>query len=254
MFFYISKTFQYFIFPLTLLFLALILIFFIYPHRTAKYLLGGLILLFYILTIPLTGNLLMAYLEEPPSSNEIYLQTFDVVIVLTGMLNQDLSTVERLEFHEGVDRILAGISLVKNGVAQHLLISGGTGKVFNQSKREAKLLKNFSVKFGVSPEQILIDGISRNTYENALNSTTIIQEYGFTKYLLVTSSFHMRRARGAFNKQGIFPEVYPVDFRTPGQIEIDFFQFLPSVGGLSMVTGAIREFIALAAYKVKGYI
>ncbi len=51
--------------------------------------------------------------------------TYDAVVVLAGMLDLALSTEGQLAFGSRVDRILAGIDLVKRGIGKRLIISGG---------------------------------------------------------------------------------------------------------------------------------
>ena len=252
MFFVLSKTLQYFIFPVTLLFLALIAVFALYHRKHTRAVLGVLIVGLYVLCIPITSGSLVEWLEGPRPSPDILAQKYDVAVVLTGMLNLGLSTEGNLEFQEGVDRILAGISVVRRGIADQLLITGGSGSLWDQSKSEAVLLREFAIESGLSSDQIIIDPTSRNTHENAVNTAALVRERGYGKVLLITSAFHMWRAEAAFNKQGLFPEVYPVDFRTSDTITV--FSFLPSVGALSGITGIIHELVGLSVYRLQGYI
>tara|TARA_B100000315_G_scaffold260910_2_gene327212 strand:- start:846 stop:1604 length:759 start_codon:yes stop_codon:yes gene_type:complete len=251
MFFVLSKTLQYFIFPLTLIFFSLIAIFAFYHRKHTQAAFGAMIIALYVLCIPITSNLLGNWLEHPRSDLDIFDQKYDVVVVLTGMLDIELSKKGNLEFGDGVDRILAGIFMVQDGIADKLLITGGSGSLFDQSKSEAVLLKEFAIKSGLSSSQIIIDPVSRNTHENAVNTATLVRERGYENILLITSAFHMWRAEEAFNKQGVFPEVYPVDFRTSDTVNI--FDFLPSVGALSRITWIIHELVGVVVYRLQGY-
>lgn len=255
MFFVLSKTLQYFIFPLTLLFLALIAIFALYHRKHTRAVFGAMIVALYVLCMPITSGSLVGWLEGPRPSPDILAQKYDVAVVLTGMVNLALSEEGDIEFNEGVDRILAGISIVRRGIADQLLITGGTGSLLDQSKSEAMLLKEFAIESGLSSDQIIIDPTSRNTHENAVNTAALVRERGYKKILLITSAFHMWRSEAAFNKQGLFPEVYPVDFRTSDTISIvSIFDFLPSVGALNGITSMIHELVGLAVYRLQGYI
>ena len=252
MFFVLSKTLQYFIFPLTLVFLALIAVFALYYRKHTRAVFGALIVGLYVLCMPITSGSLVRWLEGPRPSPDILAQKYDVAVVLSGMLNLGLSSEGNIEFQEGVDRILAGISVVRRGIADQLLITGGSGSLLDQSKSEAVLLRDFAIESGLSSDQIIIDPTSRNTHENAVNTAALVRERGYGKILLITSAFHMWRSEAAFNKQGLFPEVYPVDFRTSDTITV--FSFLPSAGALSGITWMIHELVGVAVYRLQGYI
>ena len=62
----------------------------------------------------------------------------------------------------------------------------------------------------IGPHRVLVDEAARTTYENALFSARIISEFGPSRWLLVTSAFHMPRAIGAFRHQGIDVNAWPI--------------------------------------------
>jgi uncharacterized SAM-binding protein YcdF (DUF218 family) len=167
------------------------------------------------------------------------------------MINLRLSSPQRLEFNSSVERILAGMSLVRRGVADRLLISGSTGDLYGRGN-EAQLLRGFALEWGLAPEQVVIEDQSRNTYENALYSSQMLRATGARTFILVTSSLHMRRAAACFHKQELFPDLYPVDFNVHPDITPN--SFLPSVEVLWLSTAAIHELIGLVMYRLQGYI
>jgi len=175
-----------------------------------------------------------------------------VVIVLTGMTDLSVSRSGHLEFTDAVDRILAGIDFVKQGIGKQLLISGGSGKLFAQDTKEATLLQTFALQLGLTAEQVLVETASRNTYENAAYSATMLRTHRLQRALLITSAAHMRRSVAVFHKQGIFPDTYPVDFHA--STEVTPFSFLPSVGSLAKTTDVIHELVGLITYRLQGYL
>ncbi len=73
------------------------------------------------------------------------------------------------------------------------------------------------------------------------------------KIILVTSAFHMKRAKKLFEREGILVQPYPVDFRTSKS----FFNslknptsFLPTANNLKSSSEAIREIIGRAIYRI----
>jgi uncharacterized SAM-binding protein YcdF (DUF218 family) len=253
MFFILSKILPNFVYPVPLLFFVLLAILIFYPRRQARRALFAIIVVFYGLSIPLTAGSLMRWLEGPYRTPGDLRQKYDTVIVLTGMLHLQQSQPGRLEFNDAVDRVLAGVALVKQGKGTTLLLAGGSGSLFHQESSEAVLLRDFVIDLGVPPPQLLLDTTSRNTYENAVNSAKIVRAHHYQHVLLVTSAAHMRRSLAAFHQQEIFPDPYPVDIRT-GELEISPFSFVPSVDSLAGVTEVIREVFGLVAYRLQGYI
>lgn len=252
MFFVLSKTLSLLIFPLPLVFLALLGIFLFYHHNWARTALLGVLLCFYGLSTPYVANRLMQWVEVARVSPADLQSHYDVIIVLSGMTDLQLSQAHRLEFTSSVDRILAGISLIKQGVGDILLISGGSGSLFDQTRKEATLLKDFAIQQGLAANQILTDTASRNTYENAVQSARLLHEHRYQRALLITSASHMYRAVAAFYKQGVRPDIYPVDFR--GHDTTAPFDFIPTEWSLCQLRDAVYELVGLLMYRLQGYI
>jgi uncharacterized SAM-binding protein YcdF (DUF218 family) len=59
---------------------------------------------------------------------------------------------------------------------------------------EAQDMAEFLKGIGCPEKALVLEGRSRNTYENAVESAAWLREHGKKKVLLVTSAFHMRRA------------------------------------------------------------
>jgi uncharacterized SAM-binding protein YcdF (DUF218 family) len=203
-------------------------------------------------TYPLP-DIMIRYLETryPPPS---LLTQSDAVVVLTGMLDLEASTPDKFEFYDGVERILTGMQLVKDGYGQKLIIAGGSGDLYDQTVSEAKLLKAFAIDFGMPEEQILIDPSSRNTHENAVNTKSLMEQHNISSIILVTTASHLPRAMGCFKKLEVHPIPYGVDYHSPPSLEYHFSNFIPDVGALRKTSSVIHEYIGLLAYKLAGYI
>lgn len=254
MFFVISKILAPFIHPVTHIFVLLIITLIFYRKlRVGKTcIVLALLLLLIFGTRPLP-NIMTHFLEtqyelmRPPPQGE-------AVVVLSGMLDLEKSTSDYLEFGEGVERILTGIQLVKNGYGEILIISGGNGDLFNQNKSEARLLKKFVIDSGIPAESILIDSDSRNTYENAVNTKSLMEQHKISRIILVTSASHIPRAVGCFEKLDIHPIPYGVDYHAESQPQYSPLDLIPSVGALRQTSYIIHEYVGLLMYKLAGYI
>jgi uncharacterized SAM-binding protein YcdF (DUF218 family) len=252
MFFVLSKILRFLVYPVPLCFLALLGIVIFYHRRWARKALLAVLALFYGLSIPYTANQVMHWLEVPRVDAKTLRPPYDAVIVLSGTLHTQLAQQGYIEFTEAADRILTGILFVQQGLGKTLLMSGGTGNLFDQRTSEARLLKVFALQLGLRDDQVLVEAHSRNTYENALHTANMLRAHQLHHTLLITSASHMRRAVATFHKQGIFPDTYPVDYQAADIVTP--FSFVPSASGVKKVTAVLHELIGLITYRVQGYI
>jgi uncharacterized SAM-binding protein YcdF (DUF218 family) len=252
MFFVLSKILRYLVYPLPLFFLAVLGIVAWYHRVWARRALLAVLVLFYGLSIPYAADRCMQWLEPPRMAPEALRPPYDTVIVLSGMLHTPWSQHGHMEFSEAADRILAGITLVQQGLGKTLLVSGGTGSLFDRRTSEARLLKTFALQFGLRDDQVLVEADSRNTYENALYTAQMLRAQRLQHVVLVTSASHMRRAVATFHKQGIFPDTYPVDYQAADVITP--FSFVPSASSLVKMTAVLHELCGMLAYRLQGYI
>lgn len=106
---------------------------------------------------------------------------------------------------------------------------------------------------GVPPDAIVVETQSRNTYENAVNSAEIIRDRGWRSAILVTSGAHMPRALAAFSKAGIDAIPASTDIRVRFPLYDSALDFLPDAEALKRTSDAIREWIGIAVYRLRGW-
>ena len=71
------------------------------------------------------------------------------------------------------------------------------------------------------------------------------------RIILVTSAYHMYRAKKLFEKQGFVVTPYTVDYKSAGESKITVMDFLPSAESLVLSETEIREIIGRIFYLVK---
>jgi uncharacterized SAM-binding protein YcdF (DUF218 family) len=115
---------------------------------------------------------------------------------------------------------------------------------------------------GVPSSAILQDPTSLNTHENAVNVKKIIQQRGIRRILLVTSAMHMPRSLRIFQRQGIDAIPAPTDFLVSQQ-EIEepnsspqaiILSLMPDTDRLDRTTRAIKEYIGMVVYRLRGWL
>ncbi|MEQ8470465.1 MAG: YdcF family protein [Marinoscillum sp.] len=205
-----------------------------------------------IFTNPLLCNLALRNWEAKPIMKD-QLPLVETAIVLGGMVELDKEPKDQLHLNGNIDRIEETITLLKDGLIQQMVISGGSGSLLHDTPESVELME-FVLKRGVKPRQVIIEPQSRNTYENAVESAKILDSLNLKEQplLLVTSAFHMPRALLCFKKQGINVIAYPVDYKS-SNFTWSLEQLLPSADALATWQLLIREWVGILAYKVTGY-
>lgn len=110
---------------------------------------------------------------------------------------------------------------------------------------------------GVDPEDILIESTSRNTHQNAVHVKQLLKEHGLfdKKHVLLTSSYHMRRAAGCFRKEDFKILEFSTDFSTAlPQYRYNISMFMPSVQVLEGWEFLIKEWVGYIVYWMVGYL
>jgi len=92
-------------------------------------------------------------------------------------------------------RAAKGIELFREGYAPNIIFSGAA---IDDGPSNAYAMREQALDAGISKDNIFIDEISQNTYENAVNSKKILDSQKAKKIILVTSPYHQRRANQTF--------------------------------------------------------
>jgi uncharacterized SAM-binding protein YcdF (DUF218 family) len=83
-----------------------------------------------------------------------------------------------------------------------LLLTGGYGAHFNTTDRpHASYLKHYLVKRGIPSQEFVEFAESANTLQDALFSKPIVLKYKVPEILVVTSDYHIDRARYVFERE-----------------------------------------------------
>lgn len=176
------------------------------------------------------------------------------IIVLGGFLHTPGGVRRRGEFMEASDRLLQGFRLYRAGKAPLILISGGEVPMFGKGMQtESEAARSILVEWGVPEAAILVETRSKNTEENARFSREVLGARGIQRALLVTSASHMPRAVRAFRKAGLEVSPSPTDYLT-GWPEPDLpFRFLPGPEALLNSANALKEYVGLFIYRLRGW-
>jgi uncharacterized SAM-binding protein YcdF (DUF218 family) len=166
--------------------------------------------------------------------------------VLSGMLQiNEVGDSTYIEWGDP-DRFFGGIALFKASKAQKLVFTGGKMPWDKAKKTEGEVLKEYAISSGIPTEKILVTKDVENTADEAVAVKELISTS--KKIILVTSAYHMYRAKRLFEKKGFDVIPYKVDYRTAGNSRITVMNFLPSAGNLGMTESGMREIIGRFFY------
>lgn len=173
----------------------------------------------------------------------------EAIVVLSGMLANIQTAQGIVKEWEDPDRFWGGIELYKLGKADTLIFTGGLLPWSKERTPEGITLKIFATDAGVPAKNILVTGEAQNTEQEAAAALKLFKR-DKPSILLVTSAFHMTRARLLFEKKGFIVHEYPVDFKASAS-DRTLMDFLPSPGALSLTDTALREGIGVTYYRIK---
>ncbi|PSB07837.1 hypothetical protein C7B76_27400 [filamentous cyanobacterium CCP2] len=263
MFLFLSKLLPLFIYPLgfaSLMLIGALLTLWKRPRLSAIFVALALV------AILLPGNTwlsnrLVKSLEWQylPSGS---LPNADAIVVLGGATRPQEPPRPWVDLTEEGDRIIHGAQLYLQGKAPLVIMSGGRiDWRENQGESESADMAQIAEALGVPANAILQDPTSLNTHENAVNVKQILQERSINRVLLVTSAMHMPRSIAIFRKQGINTIPAPTDFlvteanpEIPDTPQGTILALLPDSGSLHRFTRALKEYIGIGFYWLRGWL
>jgi uncharacterized SAM-binding protein YcdF (DUF218 family) len=240
MFFVLSKLLVIFIFPLTWVFSLLIVAIISKNQKTKRrFLILSLVLLWLFSNSFLLDQFAKCWDIQPVPLKTT--GTYSCAIVLGGFTSEDVAG--HGFFNAMSDRFIQGLKLISTGKVTHILIASGNGNLVHDNFAEADWVKTQLQQFKIPDSCILIENKSRNTIENAAFSKSLLKDRHLQPpYLLVTSTFHMRRSLGIFKTTGIDVIPYPCNF-IAGKCNFSFGSLLPDAETLLKWNIYIKEAI-----------
>ncbi|MBD1851042.1 YdcF family protein [Leptolyngbya sp. FACHB-711] len=263
MFLFFSKLLPLLIYPLGLsCFLLIIALFTVWkrPRLTAGCI--GLALALLLLTsnrsvsAALVRSLEQQYL--PPAN----LPTAEAIVVLGGATKSQSPPRPWIDVMEAGDRPIHGARLYLEGKAPLVILSGGRISWQGGGDPESADMAKLVEALGVPRSAIVQDPTSLNTRENAVNVKQLLQSRRINRILLVTSAMHMPRSIQIFKKLGIEALPAPTDFliadqefaAANGSSEARLLSLLPDIDGLYGFTRALKEYIGIVVYRLRGWL
>ena len=187
----------------------------------------------------------------------------EAIVVLGGGIKPSSPPRPWVETSDAGDRVLYAAKLYNDGKAPIVILSGGRVDWKGGGPPESGDMAAILQAMGVPESALVQDPDSLNTYQNATNVRKLLEERGIVgPVLLVTSAFHMPRSLLVFERQGIEAIPAPTDFLVTEQELAELqsswqgrlLNLLPTSYNLRKTTQALKEYIGILVYRLRGWI
>ena len=245
---YLHKILPTFVLPIMLVIIVILIG--LNKNKNKKKLIYIAIGVIYILSTPIFSNNFFKLVEGSEYRKPISaIDSADAIVVLSGMLEiNEVGDSTYIEWGDP-DRFFGGIALFKAGKAQKLVFTGGKMPWDKANKTEGAVLKEYAISNGIPSEKILVTKNVENTADEAVAVKEQISPS--KRIILVTSAYHMYRAKRLFEKEGIEVISFKLDYKTARKSAITVMDFLPNANNLELTEIGIREIIGRLFYLVK---
>lgn len=246
---YLSKLLPLFVLPIGI---TLLLIGFGIARRRRWPLVVAIVVL-WLSSMPLVAGRLARTLEKGATRLPVQnVGVADAIVVLsTGRVTAP--GPEAVSEWTDADRFFGGVQLLRAGKAPLLVFTGGWSPWEPNAPTEGDVMTEYATAIGIPKEQIVTTGKVFNTAEEAVAVAAVLKARlaGTPRIILVTSAFHVPRARQLFEQAGLTVSTFPVDFYGTGGRGVSVMDVLPTAGALAQTQMAVRELYGRAYYRFK---
>ena len=167
--------------------------------------------------------------------------TADAIVLLGGSMYRATNVTDYAEMWTSADRVWQAARLYKAEKSRQIFITG---------EGNAKTTQGLLMDFGVPTNAMVFVDQARNTEEEAKAIAALLPS---ARVLVVTSAFHMRRAKLMFEKYAKGVEIVPApaDFEATALFAEGFKlrELLPSGGSLALNECYFHEWLGYLGYK-----
>jgi uncharacterized SAM-binding protein YcdF (DUF218 family) len=182
---------------------------------------------------------------KPPSSSGI-----DRIVVLAGYAEENkFFPITTVVSERTIGSISEGLRLYRQLPDAKLIMSGG---VVREGERPlAASMSDFLQQMGVPAGDIIVEGNSRNTYENLSEVRKLI---GSKPFILVAQACDLRRAMAVARKLDMNPTPAPACYWVLPRHTYSEALIYPSTERLRRIQWACHEYVGYIWYKLLGRI
>ena len=179
----------------------------------------------------------------------------DGIVVLSGGGIRFNPKNKKITEWNDPNRFLAGIDLYKANKSNRLIFTGGINPFSSDLPPEGDIYIKEAISMGLPKEDLFTTYPVNNTLQEAKAIKKLLNDelppLIQNRIILVTSAFHMKRAKKVFESEGISVQPYPVDFKSNKSFISSLrnpLKWMPSSSSLNKSSSGIREIIGRFIY------
>ena len=178
----------------------------------------------------------------------------DGIVVLSSGRHLPPGNTKIIEWSDP-DRFFSGIELYKANKSNRLIFTGGINPYNLNLPLEGDIYIREAMLMGIPKEDLFTTYAVTNTLQEAKAIKKLLNNEipsSKKKIILVTSAFHMKRAKKVFEREGISVYPYPVDFKSNKSFSSTLrnpLKWVPSASHFNQSSNAIREIIGIIIYR-----
>jgi uncharacterized SAM-binding protein YcdF (DUF218 family) len=242
---YLNKILPVFVMPIMLI--IYLLIFGLWKKK--RWPIYTAMICLYVFSTPIFAGNFFKFIEgTEPRKTPKDMPNAEAIVVLSGMINQVKSTNGVYPEWGDPDRFFAGIDLYKSGKAPKIIFTNGKLPWENSKNTEGDILKQFALGYGVPDSAILLTGNVENTADEAKAVGKLMGKW--KRIILVTSAYHMPRAKQNFESQDFIVQPFKVDFKVDHLNGLTLMDFLPNAESFRLLNVGYRELIGRVIYYI----
>jgi uncharacterized SAM-binding protein YcdF (DUF218 family) len=204
------------------------------------------------LSLPATAGLLERSLGGQYARFESGREQAVVILGGGGLTYRDDGLEVQSLSDASILRTLEGLRIFHQLEEPWIVVSGGPSPQSGLTQAESETMRDLLIDLGAPAGRVLVEAGSADTHDQALNVPALLQAHGVSEFVLVTSTTHLRRAMLSFEAAGFEPTPGPAPERSETQSLPA--PLLPDLGALDASRRALREWMGLLYYAVRGWI
>lgn len=203
----------------------------------------------YVFSTPIFAKNFFKLIEgTAPRQTPNNISNAEAIVVLSGMINQVKSTNGVYPEWMDPDRFFAGIELFKANKAPKIIFTRGKLPWGKAVLTEGDILRKFALDYGVPDSAILLTRNVENTADEAKAVEKLMGKWRHV--ILVTSAYHMPRAKQNFESQDFIVQSFKVDFKVDQLNGLTLIDFLPDAESFWLFNRGYREMIGRVIYYI----
>ncbi len=202
----------------------------------------------YALSIGQVADMIVKPLEKASMPlNEEKIRADAIVVLGGGSVDLEWLGAAPVPNSETSSRLIEGVLLARR-LGVPLVLSMGNGEPFATKVNDADTMAQAALAMGIPKRQIIVENVSRDTVENSYAVRKLVKG---NQIILVTSAYHMERAKAVFVKRGFTVIPAPAYFLAQTR-KFTPISLIPLTSALSESTAGIAEWISLAWWGIRG--